>query len=109
MKLILLACGALAVATPAIAPAQTINDDVRCLLLSSSFARIAKDDNSRRGSAMTGAFYLGRIDGRVSKAALTAAIRAQGKGLPAKAAETAMRACAARATAAEQQVSAAGK
>ena len=85
---------------------QGVNEDVRCLLLSASFARLAKDDASRRGSAMTGAFYLGRLDGRIGKPALTAAIRAQGKGLPAKEAETAMRTCAARATAAEQQMSA---
>ncbi|MEH3159070.1 MAG: hypothetical protein PGN08_09130 [Sphingomonas taxi] len=100
----------LSAAVPAQAQAQAqpqgVNEDVRCLLLSASFARLAKDDNSRRGSAMTGAFYLGRLDGRIGKPALTAAIRAQGKGLPAKEAETAMRTCAARATAAEQQMSA---
>lgn len=95
-----------AVPAQAQAQAQGVNEDVRCLLLSASFARLAKDDASRRGSAMTGAFYLGRLDGRIGKPALTAAIRAQGKGLPAKEAETAMRTCAARATAAEQQMSA---
>lgn len=109
MRHLILTCGALALTLPVPVAAQTINDDVRCLLLSASFARVAKDENTRRGAAMTGAFYLGRVDGRISKPALAAAIRAQGKGLPAKEAAAAMQACAARATAAEQQVSAAQK
>ena len=109
MKALISACAMLACMIPVAATAQTVNDDVRCLLLSASFARVAKDENTRRGAAMTGAFYLGRVDGRISKPALAAAIRAQGKGLPAKEAAAAMQACAARATAAEQQVSAAQK
>ncbi|RZK93221.1 MAG: hypothetical protein EOO66_10475, partial [Methylobacterium sp.] len=83
MKTTFLVCGALACALPVAAGAQTTSDDVRCMLLSAGFARIAKDDNSRRASAMTGAFYLGRLNGRLSGPALAAAIRAQGKGLPA--------------------------
>lgn len=109
MKALISACAMLACMIPVAATAQTVNDDVRCLLLSSGYARVAKDDTSRRAAMMTGAFYLGRLDGRVSKPALTAAIRAQGKGLPAKEAQTVMRTCAARAAAAEQQTSAAGK
>jgi len=109
MRHLILTCGALALALPLPVAAQTVNDDVRCLLLSASYARVAKDENTRRGSAMTGAFYLGRINGRISQPALAAAIRAQGKGLPAKEAAATMQACAARATAAEQALSAAQK
>lgn len=93
---------ALLAAIPASAAAPTTDEDVRCLLLSSGYARLAKDEESRRGSAMTGAFFLGRLNGRLSDAALAAAIRAQGKALPSIAAEPLMRACAARAQAAEQ-------
>jgi hypothetical protein len=92
--------------TPLVANAQSTNEDVRCLMVSSVFARIAKDDNTRRASAMTGAFYLGRLNGRISPAALTAAIKSQDNGMPAKQAEPIMRACAARATAAQEQVAA---
>lgn len=108
-----LAAAALAAAWPAAAPAQApapgVGGDVRCLLLSAGYVRQAKDDASRRAAGMTGAFYLGRLDGRLSQSALTAAIRAQGQGLPAKDAEPVMRACAARAAAAEQVMTAAAK
>lgn len=109
MKLVILLLGALACAQPIAAQAQAANDDVRCLLVSAGYARAAKTDQSRRASAMTGAFFLGRLTGRMSPAALAAAIRAQGKGLPAGQAEPVMRACAARAAAAEQQMSAAAR
>ena len=109
MKIAILLGGALAGAVPAPATAQTVNDDVRCVLLSAGFARMTKDQNSRRAAAMTGAFFLGRLSGRLSGDALTAAIRAQGRGLPEKQAETAMRACAGRAAAAEAQLSAAAR
>lgn len=100
-----LLCGAILATTPASASAQTVDDDVRCLLLSASYARLAKDDKTRHASSMTGAFFLGRLRGRVSSAALGAAVRAQGKGLAAKEAQPAMRACAARAGEAEKQMS----
>lgn len=109
MKIGLLICGLLAVSTSRAADAQSLNDDVRCMLVSSGFARMAKDDNSRRASAMTGAFYLGRINQQAQGPKLSAAIRAQGNGIPAKEAETVMRACAARATAAQDQMTAAVK
>lgn len=94
---------------PFVAQAQSTSEDVRCLMVSSVFARIARDDNTRRASAMTGAFYLGRLNGRISPAALTAAIKSQDNGMPAKQAEPIMRACAARATAAQEQVAAIAK
>ena len=90
----------------ATAAAPAADDDVRCLLLSSGYTRLAKDDASRRGPAMTGAFYLGRLSGRLSDAALTTVLRAQGKGLLGKDAEPLMRACVARAQASEQAMAA---
>lgn len=111
MKVITLLCGALAIlpcgALPVAAQTPSSGDDVRCLLLSVGYSRAAKDENSRKASAMTGAFYLGRVSGRMSGPALSAAIRAQGRGLPARQAEPAMRACAARAATAQQQLAAA--
>lgn len=106
MKTALFGCGVLALLMPITADAQSPDDDVRCMLVSSGFARLAKDENSRRASAMTGAFYLGKISGRIKGPALAAAIRAQGDGVPAKEAEPIMRACAARASAAQDQVTA---
>ena len=105
MSRALLVAGALAAAAPAgAASARTGNDrdDVRCLLLSAGYARSAKDEGSRRSAAMTGAFFLGRLSGHPSGEAFAAAVRAQGKGMPPAQAEPLMRACAARAQAAEQ-------
>jgi hypothetical protein len=109
MKIAILACAALAFTVPAAAPAQTVNEDVRCLLVSTGFSRQTKDENVRRASAMAASFYLGRLNGRLAPPALTAAIRAQGKGLPARQAGEVMRACAMRAAAAEQQLATASK
>ena len=100
-----LLCGAILNTTPTSASAQTVDDDVRCLLLSASYARLAKDDKTRHGSSMTGAFFLGRLSSRVSAAALGTATRAQGTGLATKDAQPVMRACAARAGEAEKQMS----
>jgi hypothetical protein len=100
---------ALAGAGPVAAAPVGTADDVRCLLLSAGYARQAKEEGSRRASAMTGAFFLGRLDGRLSPAAIAAVVRAQGQGLPAKDAEPAMRACAARAAAAERAMTASVK
>lgn len=109
MKVGITACALLAITAPVAVRAQSTNEDVRCLMVSSVFARIARDDNTRRASAMTGAFYLGRLNGRISTPALTAAIRSQDNGMPAKQAEPIMRACAVRATAAQEQVAAIAK
>jgi hypothetical protein len=106
MKTFFVGCCMLAVLLPVSVAARALDDDVQCMLVSSGYARLAKDENARRGSAMTAAFYLGRINGRFAEPALSAAIRAQGDGVPAKEAEPLMRACAARASAAQDQITA---
>ncbi len=106
MKKMILGCGLLALSMPVTGAAKPLDDDVRCLLISSGYARQAKEENSRRASSMTAAFYLGRINGRMDTAALSAAVRAQGSGVPANEAAPVMRACAARASAAQDQMSA---
>lgn len=88
------------------APAQTVADDVRCLFLSNAFATAAKDEPARRVSTLTRAFYLGRLNGRATQAALAAAIKAQGAGVTAAQAPAAMGACAKRAEVAERQMAA---
>jgi hypothetical protein len=109
VKPYILLCAALGGSFAVPAGAQSVSDDVRCVLVSAGFARAAKDDNSRRVSALTGAFYLGRLNGRVSQPQLVAAIKGQGKGLSAKLAEPIMRACAARAQTAETALASAAK
>lgn len=101
--------GAVVLSMSAPVQAQGINEDVRCFLLSTGFARAAKAEDSRRASALTGAFYLGRLDGRISRPALIAAIRRHGSGMPTSQAAPIMRACAARAGVAEGQIEAAAK
>lgn len=94
----------LALAAPAPASAQTLNDDVRCFLLSTAFARASKQEGARTVAAMNGAYYLGRIDGRVPAAQLTASIKSLGTGLPAGKAGAAMQACATRAAEADKRM-----
>lgn len=109
MKAICFGIGAAAIFFSPPVRSQTMNDDVRCLLLSTGFAKAAKAESSRRASALTGAFYLGRLDGRIARPALIAAIRRHGSGMPTTQAAPIMRACAARAGLAEGQIEAAAR
>ena len=105
-KSIQLGICAAAILMPTAAWAQTVDDDVRCFLLGTGFARAAKEENSRRASALTAAFYLGRLDGKLTGPALAAAVKRLGNGMPAAQAAPIMRACAARAGAAERRMGA---
>ena len=89
------------------AAAQTLNDDVRCLMLGTAYANAAKDEGTRHVAALTASFYLGRLGDRMGDPAVVAAIRAQGKGIAAKDAQPIMQACAARAAAAQAKMAAA--
>lgn len=109
MKIAILFAGAIAGMVSTSASAQTSDDDVRCLMVSAAYSRGAKTEDARRASAMTGAFFLGRLTSRMNATALSAAIKAQGKGLSAAKAEPIMRACIARAAAAEKQMATAAK
>ena len=88
------------------AGAQSLNDDVKCFLLSTGMAKQAAQQSVRASATLDSAFYLGRLDGRASPAALKAAIRAQGTGMDGIAAGKAMQACAARAEAANKTLTA---
>ena len=87
------------------ANAQTLDEDVQCLVLSNAFARRGATDDARKVSQLTSAFYLGRVDGRATPDTLKSALLTQ-HGLPAPAAGKAMQACAARADAANDRVGA---
>jgi len=91
------------------ASAQTVPDDVRCLMLSNFFTKAATDDRAKQVARQTLIFYLGRLDGRATPQALTAAMRAQAPTIDPKAAGPAMNACAARLGKAQQAVQAASR
>lgn len=93
----------LALLCPCAAIAQSLNDDVECLVLSNTFAQHGSSDELRKTSALTSAFYLGRVDGRASSENLTAALKAQ-REFAQPAAGKAMQACAARADAANARI-----
>ena len=88
--------------------AQSLNDDIDCLVLSNTFAQHGSSDNIRKTSALTSAFYLGRVDGRTTSDNLATALKAQ-HGFAQPAAGKAMQACAARADAANARMVAAAR
>ncbi|MCU6454717.1 hypothetical protein LPN01_11580 [Sphingomonas sp. A2-49] len=78
------------------AQAQTINDEVRCVLLSNAMASGADNPRGRQIGASVGAYFMGRLDAR-PPADVKAAIAGQKRKMKAAAAATAMNACVARA------------
>jgi hypothetical protein len=86
--------------------AQTVADDAKCLLVSNTYARTSTTQEARVIAGSTAAFYLGRIDGRVSPTALKAALAAQHKLLTAANGPAIMKACTERLGQVERSVSA---
>jgi hypothetical protein len=103
MKLLLFPIAVLTAATPQIASAQSVTDDAKCLFLSNAFASQATDPSNRQLATSTGAFFLGRLDGRASPAILKSAFNANGT-LTVAQAKTMMNACVARASRADAQI-----
>jgi hypothetical protein len=91
------------------AHAQTVPDDVRCLLLSNIFAKQGGDERGRQAAAQSLLFFAGRLDARANAQTITAAMRAQRPAVDAKTASTAMAACASRVQRAQQMLQAAGR
>ncbi|MDE2302837.1 MAG: hypothetical protein KGK11_09785 [Sphingomonadales bacterium] len=60
-----------ALLSPVAAAAQSVPDDMRCLMLSQIFARTEKDTKKRTVAAQSMFFYLGRLDGRADANTLT--------------------------------------
>jgi hypothetical protein len=88
------------------AGAQTVADDARCLLVSSSYARGSKDPKAQAVAQTAAAFYLGRVDGRYPPAALKTAFAAELKLVNGGNAGAIMNACAARIGQAETRIQA---
>jgi hypothetical protein len=89
------------------APAQTIADDVQCLVLSNAFATGGKEEAARQAGARTLVFYLGRLDARGDPQAVKNAV--QTVKIDPKTAAADMSACAARYERAVQAIQALGK
>ena len=83
---------ALALATPV--AAQSVAEDVRCLLAANVFARAEKDPAKRQLSMAASVFYLGRLDARISNEQLKTAVQAQAKTMPASSLGPTMTNCA---------------
>lgn len=83
--------------------------DVRCLLVSNIFANSATDARARQAASAASAFYMGRIDGRVSSAALEAALISEQKLITRANSSRDMQACSARLAEAEKKVHAAAR
>jgi len=90
------------------ASAQSVGEDVRCLMLSNVFARAAKDDKGREVAVRSALFYLGRINGRSDIRDLPGETRRAGSSIDAKVAGVQMDACVGRLNRAEQDFKAIG-
>jgi len=86
------ALAALAFAAPV--AAQSVDEDVRCLLAANVFARAEKDPAKRQLSSAASIFYLGRLDARISNERLKAAVQAQAKTMQASSLGPTMTNCA---------------
>ena len=89
--------------------AESPLSDVRCLLVSNVFANAATDPRARQAASAASAFYLGRIDDRLSSAALGAALVSEQKLLTRANSSREMQACSARLAQAEKKVHAAAR
>jgi hypothetical protein len=106
MKIITFVSGALLIGMAGPAPAQSVADDVHCLVLSNAFARGGKEEAARQAAARTLVFYLGRLDAHADPQAVKSAM--QNVKIDPKTAPAEMEACAARFEHAVQAIQALG-
>ncbi|HMI18440.1 MAG TPA: hypothetical protein VK533_02735 [Sphingomonas sp.] len=76
--------------------AQSVDDDVRCLLASNFFARTEKNAQQKQIAMASAAFYLGRLDARISNEQLNSAAMAQAKTMTKDSLGPTMNSCAKR-------------
>jgi hypothetical protein len=105
----LFAIGLLCFGLASPASAQTVGEDVRCILLGNAFTKVGSDDRQKGTAAQAVMFYAGRLDGRANEQTIIAEMRAQTATFDAKTAGAEMTACAARMQRALQTVQAAGR
>lgn len=86
------------------ASAQSVPDDVRCLLLSNVFGKAGNNEKAKEVASETMVFYIGRLDSRSDDQAITRAMRAQAPTIDAKTAGQEMNACVTRVTRAKQRI-----
>ena len=104
MNISKLAIGLLLIGSASPTVAQTVPQDVRCLLLSNAFGQAGTDDRAKQVARQSLIYFLGRIDGRADAAAITAAVRAQAATIDQKTAATDMNACVARMQRSQQAI-----
>jgi hypothetical protein len=90
------------------AGAQTVSDEVRCVMLSNALASGSNNPRGRQIGASVGSYFMGRLDAR-QPAQVKAALAAQKRQVPSAQAATMMNACVARASRAEAQLRALAK
>ncbi len=88
---------------PASASAQTVNDEIRCVMVSNALVARSKNPRGRQIGASVGAYFMGRLDFR-PPAQVKAALVRQNRRIPGKEAEAVMNACAVHATKAEARL-----
>ena len=86
------AIGIALTAAPAIA--QTVEHDVRCMILSEAFSKLEKDPAKKQVAAATGLYFFGRVDAQISGTALRSQFFAQRALLRQQNAGEVMTACA---------------
>ena len=93
---------------PCVAKAQSVTDEVRCVLLSNALATGSDNARGRQVGASVGSYFMGRLDAR-PPAEVKAAIVAQKRRVTAAVAAKSMNACAERAAKAEARLRALAK
>lgn len=86
------------------ASAQTVPDDVRCLLLSNATSKVASDDRAKAIASEALLFFVGRVDGRASDPVIINTMREQVPTIDPKKAGTEMNACVARVQSSKQRM-----
>ena len=103
MKFRIFAASLLSLAIAAPASAQSVNDDMRCFILSNFFAKSDKDPKRRMLAVESAIFFLGRLDGRAAPGAVISGLHSQ---IDPKTAGPLMTACAQHLGHAEQTMQA---
>lgn len=78
---------------PSPAPAQLVDQDVRCMILSAFFQNGAKEPAQKQVAATSLLYYLGRVSARVPSSSLKSVYLAQAVGLKNENAGLLMNAC----------------
>lgn len=104
MNISKLAASLLLLAPAPSAAAQTLPQDVRCLMLSNMFAAIATDPAGRQAAAQSLIFYVARLEGRGDARMIATVMRAQRATIVAQTASADMLACGTRMQRASQVI-----